>query len=162
MNQPDTGTNKWRDKVQTAIYRITDQQSISPGELARETEEDAELCHVRTLLLANQLEKLPEPYSQFKNSLSTKYGLIFQDDKLVVPAGLQATMVNLLHKDHAGVEKMKQAAPYITWKSMDSDLRRKITECVGCYQAGKNIKLTIPKTERSVLNYPSQPNEEIH
>ena len=56
---------------------------------------------------------------------------------------------------------MKQAAPYITWKSIDANLRRKITECVGCYQAGKNIKSTIPKTERLVLKYPSQPNEEI-
>ena len=79
----------------------------------------------------------------------------------MVPAELQAIMVNLLHKDHAGVDRMKQAAPHITWKSMDSDLRRKIIQCVGCYNAGKNIKPTIPKTERSVLNYPSQPNEEI-
>ena len=87
-----TGVNKSRDRLQAAIYRITEQQSISPGELARETEEDAELCHVRTLLLANQLDRLPEPYSQFKNSLSTKYGLIFQDEQLVVPAGLQTAI----------------------------------------------------------------------
>ena len=70
-------------------------------------------------------------------------------------------MVNLLHKDHNGVERMKQAAPYITWKSMDADLRRKTTECIGCYQAGKNIKSAIPKTEKSILIYPSQPNEEL-
>ena len=79
----------------------------------------------------------------------------------MVAAGLQATMVNLLHKDHAGVERMKQAAPYIRWKSMNADLRRETTECVGCYQDGKNMKPTIRKTEKSVLNYPSKPNEEI-
>ena len=65
MKQPDTGANKGRDRLQAAIYRITGRQSISPGELARETEEDAEPCHVRTLLWANQLDNLPEPYSQF-------------------------------------------------------------------------------------------------
>ena len=59
MSQPDTGPNKGKDKVQGAIYRITDKQSISAGELARETEEDAEICHLRTLLLANQLENYP-------------------------------------------------------------------------------------------------------
>ena len=68
-------------------------------------------------------------------------------------------MVTLLH--HAGLERMKQAAPYVTWKSMDADLRRKITECIGCYQAGKIIKSTLPKTERSVIPYPTQPNEQI-
>ena len=161
MQQPDTGANKANDRVQAAIYRITDKQSISPGELARETEDDAELRHVRTLLMANKLDELPEPYSRFKNSLSTKHGLIFQDAKLVVPAGLQTTMMNLLHRDHAGIERMKQAAPYITWKSMDADLRRKVSECVGCYQAGKNIKPSLPSTEKSVIPYPNQPNEEI-
>ena len=83
--------------------------------MARETEEDAELRHVRTLILANKLDDLPEPYSRFKNSLFTKYGLIFQDEKIVFPIGLQTTMVNLLHRDHAGIERMKQAAPYILW-----------------------------------------------
>ena len=48
MKQPDTGASKANDRVQAAIYRITDKQSISPGELARETEDDAELRHVRT------------------------------------------------------------------------------------------------------------------
>ena len=89
MSQPDTGSNKRKDNVQASRYQIIDKQSISPGELARETEEDAELRHVRTLLLSNQLENLPEPYSQFKNSLSTKYGLIFQDEKIGVPAGFK-------------------------------------------------------------------------
>ena len=37
MKQLDTGVNKANDRVQAAIYRITDKQSISPGELARET-----------------------------------------------------------------------------------------------------------------------------
>ena len=64
MNQPDTGANKGNDRVQAAMYQITDKQSISPGELARETEEDTELRHVRTLLLANKLDDLPEPYSR--------------------------------------------------------------------------------------------------
>ena len=75
MKQRDAGVNKADDKVQAAIYRITDKQSISPGELARETEDDAELRQVRKLLLANKIEDLPEPYSKFKNSLSAKYGL---------------------------------------------------------------------------------------
>ena len=111
MRQKDTGVNKGGERLQSAIYRITEQQSISPGELTRETEEDSELCHFRTLLLANQLDRLPEPYRSFKNTLSTKYGLIFQDEKLVVPAGSQTAMVNLLHKHHTGIDRMKQAAP---------------------------------------------------
>ena len=44
---------------------------------------------------------------------------------------------------------------------MDSDSWRKVTERVGCYQAGKNIKTTLLKTENTKLKEPSQPNEEI-
>ena len=69
---------------------------------------------------------------------------------VIIPAGLQNTFTNLLHRDHAGVQRMKESAPYIIWKSMDLDLRRKIHECVGCFQSGKNLKTKLPKTEKKI------------
>ena len=65
---------------------------------------------------------------------------------MIIPAGFQQVFANLLHRDHAGVDQMKAAAPYVVWKAMDADLRRKVHECVGCFQAGKNQKTKLPKT----------------
>ena len=65
---------------------------------------------------------------------------MFQDDKVIIPAGLHKTFVNLRHRDHARVQKMKDSAPKIIWKSMDMDLRREIHECVGSFQSGKNLQ----------------------
>ena len=106
---------------------------------------DPELEFVRQALLSNQLGSLPEPYRSYRNSLSTQYCLIFHDDHVIIPAGLQNTFMNLLYRDHGGVERMKEAAPYVIWKSMDLDLRRKVQECVGCFQSGKNLKTKLPK-----------------
>ena len=140
----DNGNRKASDEVAQQVYRISQIHSISPAELVRETERDPELEFVRRALLNNQLTRLPEPYRSFRNSLSTRYGLVFQDDKMIVPFGLQNTFINLLHRDHAGVQRMKDSAPYVIWKSMDLDLQRKIHECVGCFQSGKNLKTKLP------------------
>ena len=156
----DNGHHKANNEVAQQVFRISQIHSIGPGELVRETEKDPELEFVRQALLNNQLNRLPEPYRTFKNSLSTRYGLVFQDDKVVIPFGLQNTFVNLLHRDHAGVQRMKDSAPYVIWKTMDLDLRRKVHECMGCFQSGKNLKTKLPKTEKNKLKYPSQPNEE--
>ena len=59
-------------------------------------------------------------------------------------------LTNLLHRDHAGVNRMKAAAPYFAWKTMEADLRRKVGECVGCFQAGKNQKTKLPKAKKIV------------
>ena len=80
MIQQDTGNNQCGDRLQAAIYRITEQQSISFRE-----EEDSELMHIRSLLLANQLDRLQEPYRPYKNTQFTRHGFIFQDEKIVVP-----------------------------------------------------------------------------
>ena len=136
------------------VFRINQIHSISPGELVRETERDPELEFVRQALLSGQLNRLPEPYRTFRNSLSTRYGLVFQDDKVIIPAGLQNTFVNLLHRDHAGIQRMRESAPYITWKTMEMDLRRKVQECVGCFQSGKNLKTKLPKTEKKQTKIP--------
>ena len=95
------------------MYRISQIHTISPAELVRETELDPELEYIRRALLSNQLGNLPEPYRSYRNSLSTRYGLVFQDDRVIIPTGLQNTFINLLHRDHAGVERMKEAAPYV-------------------------------------------------
>ena len=112
-----------------AVYMITELNAIIPAELSRETDNDEELTYVRSLIINNQLSQLPEPYRTYHNTLSSSYGLVSQDDKLIIPQGLPAVFVNLLHKDHTGLDRMEQAAPYITWKTMDANMRRKITVC---------------------------------
>ena len=86
-----SGYKRAEDEVAQQVYRISQIHTISPAELVRETENDPELEFVRQALLNNQLGRLPEPYRSFRNSLSTRYWLIFQDDRVFIPVGLQNT-----------------------------------------------------------------------
>ena len=103
----DSGFRRADDEVTQAVYRISQIHTISPAELVRETENDHKLEFVRQALLSKQLGRLPEPY---RNNLSTQYGLLFHDDRVIILAGLQSTFVKLLHRDYAGVERMKDIA----------------------------------------------------
>ena len=126
MSHLDSGFRRRDNEVSQAVYRISQLHTISPAEFVRETERDQELAYVRGSLLGNQMGQLPESYWSYRNALSIRYGLVLYDHKVIVPVGLQNTFVNLLHREHAGVDRMKEAAPYITWKTMDADLRRKV------------------------------------
>ena len=90
----DNGNRKASEEVAQQVYRISQIHSISPAELVRETERDPELEFASRALLNNQLTRLTEPYRSFPNSLSTRYGLVFQDDKVIFSFGLQNTFIN--------------------------------------------------------------------
>ena len=45
---------------------------------------------------------------------------------------------------------------------MDAYLRKMVTECIRCFQNGRNLKTKQPKTEKDKLKNPSQPNEGLH
>ena len=113
----DSGFRRADDEVTQAVYRISQIHTISPVELVRETANDPELEFVRQALLSNQLRRLPEPYRSYRNNLSTRYGLLFHDDRVIIPSGLQSNFVNLLHRDHAGVQRMMDSARMLSGSS---------------------------------------------
>ena len=84
----DSGFRRAEDEVTQAVYRISQLHTISPAELVRETKQDPELEYVRQAQLTNQLGHLPEPYRSYRNSFFTRYGLVFQDDMVIISIGL--------------------------------------------------------------------------
>ena len=102
-----------------------------------------------------------EEYSIYKKRLSSRYGFVFYEDKIIVPKSLRTTIISLLHKGHPAINKMSMATRHFWWPRITEAIQKKCDNCVPCKMAGKSITPNTPSTEKSQLPPLNKPNEEI-
>ena len=119
--------------------------------LMTETTNDPKLLKTLVCLERKQHDNIPEEYSQYKRKLSTRYGLVFFEEKIIVPTNLRTTVITLLHKGHPAISKMTMAAKHFWWPKLSEAIQRKCDSCIPCKLSGKNLKPNIPKTEQNCL-----------
>ena len=102
-----------------------------------------------------------EEYSIYKKKLSSRYGFVFYEDKIIVPKSLRTTIISLLHKGHPAINKMSMATRHFWWPRITEAIQKKCDNCVPCKMAGKSIKPNTPSTEKNQLPPLNKPNEEI-
>ena len=129
--------------------------------LMTETTNDPTLLKTLVSLERQQHELIPEEYQMHKRKLSSRFGLVFIEDKIIVPKNLRATIISLLHKGHPAINKMSLAARHFWWPRMTEAIQKKCETCLPCKMSGKNIKPNIPSTEINSLPPLDNPNEEI-
>ena len=129
--------------------------------LMTETTNDPKLLKTLVCLERKQYDSIPEEYNQYKRNLSTRYGLVFFEEKIIVPANLRTTVISLLHKGHPAINKMTIAAKHFWWPKLTEAIQRKCDSCIPCKLSGKNLKPNLPKTEQNHLPPLNSPNEEI-
>ena len=78
--------------------------------LMSETTNDPSLLKTLVCLERQQHDNMPEEYTMYKKKLSTRYGLVFFEDRIIVPKNLQNTIISLLHKGHPAINNMSMAA----------------------------------------------------
>ena len=128
--------------------------------LMTETTNDPKLSKTLVCLERQQYDNIADEYSLYKKKLSTRYGLVFFEDKIIVPLNLRTT-VSLLHKEHPAINKMTLSAKHFWSPKLTEAIQRKCDNCIQCKLSGKSIKPNIPKTEQKCLPPLSAPNEEI-
>ena len=126
--------------------------------LMTETTNDPKLLKTLVCLERQQYDNIPNEY---KKKLSTRYGLVFFEDEILVPINLRTTVISLLHKGHPAINKMTLSAKHFWWPKLTEAIQRKCDSCIPCKLSGKNIKPNKPKTEQNSLPPLSAPNEEI-
>ena len=129
--------------------------------LMTETTNNPKLLKTLVCLERKQYDNIPEEYNQYKRNLSTRYGLVFFEEKIIVPANLRTTVISLLHKGHPAINKMIIAAKHFWWPKLTEAIQRKCDSCIPCKLSGKNLKPNLPKTEQNHLPPLNAPNEEI-
>ena len=129
--------------------------------LMSETTNDPSLLKTLVCLERQQHDNMPEEYTMYKKKLSTRYGLEFFEDRIIVPKNLRNTIISLLHKGHPAINKMSMAARHFWWPKLTEAIQKKCDGCVPCKMSGKSIKPNISSTEVSQLPTVNKPNEEI-
>ena len=98
---------------------------------------------------------------QKETVLSTRYDLVFFEDKIIVPLNLRTTVINLLHKGHPAINMMTLSAKHFWGNKLTEVIQRKCDNCIPCKLSGKSIKPHIPKTEQTSLPLLGAPNDEV-
>ena len=79
---------------------------------------DAELNRVRDAMRRNEKNTASEAYRTTFEKLSNKWGLTFNDDRIIVPTELRKKLLETLHFGHAGYTKMAAEAKIFWWPNI--------------------------------------------
>ena len=93
------------------------------------------------------MEQIPEEYKSYQKQLSTRFGVVFYDDRIIIPKSLRTTIILLLHKGHAAINQMTAAAKPFWWTRLVRDIQQNCDQCIPCKMAGKNIEPQLQQTE---------------
>ena len=126
-----------------------------------ETTNDPKLLKTLVCLERQLYDIIPDEYTSYEKKLSTRYGLVFFEDKIIVPLNLRTTVISLMDKGHPDINKMTLSAKHFWWPKLTEAIQRKCDNCIPCKLSGESIKPNIPKTEQNSLPPLSTPNEEI-
>ena len=73
------------------------------------------------------------PYFTLRNELSSKDGLVFKGDNVVVPASLRKAMLEKIHYAHLGAEGcLRRAREIFYWPRMSSEMMDYVAKCGTC------------------------------
>ena len=151
--------NQW--DLEEAVRQVEQKISIDLKTIAKETTNDNKLLKALVCIKRQNVEPLPDEYKDYEKNLSTRFGVVFYDDKIVVTKPLKQTVTMLLHKGHPTINKMNHAARPFWWLKLTKDIQTKCNECFPCKMSGKSNKRQLPMTEINYLPPVEKRNQEI-
>ena len=99
---------------------MTDLQTI-----IRETNRDKALIATVMGIETEDENIIPDEFYRVAKRLSTRWGIVFMDDRVVIPIGIREEVINALHFGHPGLTKMEQEAKIFWWPNMTEEIKDK-------------------------------------
>lgn len=104
------------------IFQISSEQ-LTFKEICEETKNDPELSSIITDLMNTSKD----------SHYTINDGILFRNDRIVVPQRLRPQVLRELHDTHIGIMKMKQLARrYVYWPGIDQEIERLVKGCENC------------------------------
>ena len=126
------------------------------------TDEDKILKEVKKAVQEGKpLDKFGAYLKNFQRDIHVKEGLLFNDNKLIVPAALRSPFLSLLHETHPGQFGMKALAENIWWPHLYREIYHHGKNCTQCIMARKNLKVLLGTNKTEKLPILTEPNEEV-
>ena len=146
-NIDSEGPNDWN--LGNALRETEKQFSTDLHLLMTETTNDPNLLKTLVCLERQQHKNMPNENILYRKKLSTRYGLVFCEDRIIIPKNLRTTVISVLHKGYPVINNMSMAARHFWWPQITEAIQTKCESCVLCKMPGKNIKPNIPSTKKS-------------
>ena len=127
----------------------------------KETATDPELIEVNFCLEENNSHHFLHDYKTVAKKLTHRWGIVMVDDRIIIPKTLRYAALNALHFGHPRSNKMCSDAGIFWWTNMRTDIVKKAKTCSACLNAGKILKIQLPSTEKTKIESPKKPGEEI-
>lgn len=139
---PVNETIKDDPEMLDVVHSISKYLPMSERRLAqfkKETELDSDLQMVMKYIKEGwpkcykKVDSSVKTYYKVKNDLHINNGLLFINEKIVVPHSLRKDMLQLVHEAHFGIEKCKNRAREIFyWPGMANDIEQIVSNCQIC------------------------------
>ena len=124
------------------------------------TKEDPELRVVYQLIRNGWPDNktiIPDAAKQFhkcRNELRAEDGLIFRNDRIVVPASLRKEALRLIHASHLGLNACyRRAKETVHWPIISTQLKQIVNKCEPCRKQDRR-QTKEPMLMRSIPNLP--------
>ncbi|CAL8135317.1 unnamed protein product [Orchesella dallaii] len=153
------------EETEVFVKQILQQHPVTSKKVKQFTSRDPVLSviirHIQSgwPAKANQLPEPVRPYFAHRNEYTVEQGTILWGLRVVVPAALQASVLQQLHETHPGVVRMKSIArQYVWWPGVDNDIENLVEACTSC-AVNKDNPAEAPLHPWS---YPEKPWQRLH
>ena len=99
-----------RERTAETIKKAKKDFALDFPLLVDETAQDEKILNAITAREKDQLESIFHPYRSHRSHLTTRLGLLFYNDKIVVPEAMLTTIIAMLHQGHLSTTKMDESA----------------------------------------------------
>ena len=143
------------------IARNAVPKAMSLTQLQQATSQDPVLQQVHQSVVSGNWTKTKEthPYFCVKDELTATESLLLRGSRIVIPASLQSTTLQLAHEGHQGIVRTKQLLrEKVWWPGIDKDVEHLILSCISCQaQSSQSCPQLLTMTEM-----PSRPWTVLH
>ncbi|XP_058828067.1 uncharacterized protein K02A2.6-like [Topomyia yanbarensis] len=107
----------------------------------------------------SSVDKVPDSakvFFKYRNELSTQDGIVYRNDRIVVPYSLRRKLTEKVHVSHNGIEAtLKLARANLFWPGMSAQIKEVVSQCSVCAKFGSS-QSPAPMQSHPIPVYPFQ------
>ena len=105
------------------------------------------------------ITRLRQNYAQHYNDFAVRENCLWMDGRLAIPKDLSSAILNRLHYNHHGRDKIFAAVKDVWIPLMLRNIAATAKYCKSCLEVGKNLKPDIPKSDMGETYVSKEPND---
>ena len=137
-SQPSVAEREIADDIEVIVHLILHEFPASATKLEefrRETDADPDLFPLKQFLREG-VGQLPPTLKQYSRQLSDIYeldGMLFLNERIIVPQSMRRSILMIIHEGHLGIEKCKSMARQcIYWPGINRNIEHVVSSCSIC------------------------------